>query len=155
MDISIRQATAEDLPEITTLFRNTITKVNAKHYNEKQISVWASVADDTAVWLERISDFYFIVAENETDIIGFSYLKKGYYLDGLFVHKDYQRQGVASALLRTMESQVMVNEFPEIRSDVSKTALPFFENKYYDIIKKQKKSFKGLVFENYIVKKIL
>ena len=49
MEISIRQATAEDLPAITTLFRNTITTVNAKHYNEKQISVWVSVADDNSV----------------------------------------------------------------------------------------------------------
>jgi len=155
MDISIRQATAEDVPEITSLFRNTVTHINAKHYNEKQITVWASVANETDTWLERISECYFIVAENNTEIIGFAYLKKGYYLDGLFVHKDYQRQGVASSLLRTMESQVMVEDYPEIRSDVSKTALPFFENKYYDIIKKQKKSFKGLVFENYIVKKTL
>ncbi|WP_299780194.1 GNAT family N-acetyltransferase [uncultured Formosa sp.] len=155
MDITIRQATADDLPEITALFRNTITAVNAKHYNEKQITIWASGANETDIWLERIANFYFIVAKNETEIVGFAYLKKGYYLDGLFVHKDYLRQGVASALLRTMESQVMVEEFPEIRSDISITALPFFENKYYDIVKKQKKNFKGVVFQNYIVKKTL
>ncbi|CDF80243.1 acetyltransferase [Formosa agariphila KMM 3901] len=155
MDISIRQATETDLPEITALFRNTIIHINSKHYNEKQIETWASGADETDLWLERIRDFYFIVAENETEIVGFSYLKKGYYLDGLFVHKDHQREGIASALLRTIESQVMVEEYPEIRSDVSKTALPFFENKYYDIIKKQKKNVKGVVFENYIVKKTL
>jgi len=155
MDIAIRQATAEDLPEITALFRNTITHINTKDYSEKQITVWASGANDTDLWLERISEFYFIVAENDTEIVGFAYLKKGYYLDGLFVHKDYQRQGIASSLIRTIESQVMVEEYPEIRSDVSITALPFFENRYYDIVKKQKKSVKGLVFQNYIVKKTL
>lgn len=153
MDIAIRQATAEDIPEITSLFRDTITHTCAKDYTEKQITVWSSVANETDTWLERIRDYYFIVAEHNAEILGFAYLKKGYYLDGLFVHKDHQRAGVASALLRTIESQVMVQEFPEIKSDVSITALPFFENRYYDIIKKQKKSFKGLVFENYIVSK--
>ncbi|WP_159021440.1 GNAT family N-acetyltransferase [Formosa sp. L2A11] len=155
MNIDIRQATAKDLADITSLFRDTVSTINTKHYNAKQITVWASGSDETETWLERISDLYFIVAEIDAVIVGFAYLKKGYYLDGLFVHKDYQRQGIASSLLRTIESQVIAEEFPEIRSDVSKTALPFFENKYYDIVKKQKKSFKGLVFENYIVKKIL
>jgi putative acetyltransferase len=155
MDLAIRQATEADLPEITALFRNTVTAVNTKHYNAKQIEIWASVANETSKWLERIAEHYFIVAENDTEIVGFAYLKNGYYLDGLFAHKDYLRQGVASALLRTIESQVMVEDFPEIRSDVSITALPFFENKYYEIVKKQKKNFKGMVFQNYIVKKTL
>lgn len=57
--------------------------------------------------------------------------------------------------MRIVESQVMMNGFEIIKSDVSITALPFFDNKYYNVIKKQKKSFKGLVFENYIVEKEL
>ncbi|QDO92558.1 GNAT family N-acetyltransferase [Formosa sediminum] len=155
MDITIRQATPEDVADITTLFRDTIINVNALDYNEKQIAAWASVANDTDIWIERISDFYFIVAERDTEIVGFAYLKKGYYLDGLFVHKDHQRQGIASALLRTIESQVMIEDYPEIRTDVSITALPFFEDRYFDIVKKQKKTFKGMAFQNYIMKKTL
>lgn len=156
MNISIRQATADDLPEITALFRNTIINICSKDYSEKQINTWASSANDTETWIERINSNYFIVAEQKDHlIVGFAYLKKGYYLDGLFVHQDYQRQGIASALLRTIESRVMIEEFPEIRSDVSKTALPFFEAWDYTTIKKQKKSFKGMGFENYIVTKTL
>ncbi|WP_066224752.1 GNAT family N-acetyltransferase [Formosa haliotis] len=155
MDIKIRQATAEDLTAITTLFKDTVTTINSKDYNEKQITAWASVANDTAIWMERIENLYFIVAELDSKIVGFAYLKKGYYLDGLFVHKDHQREGIASALLRTIESQVMIEDFPEIRTDISITALPFFENKYYEIIKKQKKNLNGVVFVNYIATKTL
>ncbi|WP_179022461.1 GNAT family N-acetyltransferase [Winogradskyella forsetii] len=153
--IEIRQATLQDIPEITSIFRDTITHINSKHYSEKQIKVWASAADDIDVWKERIEKFYFIVAEIEQAIVGFAYLKNGNYFDGLFVHKDYQRQGIGSKLLRIIESQVMMNDFDVIKSDVSKTALPFFDNKYYEVIKKQKKNFKGLVFENYLVEKTL
>lgn len=153
--IEIRQATSEDLPEITSIFRDTIIHVNSKDYSEKQIEVWASGADDIKKWEDRIKKFYFIVAVIENTIVGFAYLKNGNYFDGLFVHKDYQRLGIASKLMRIVESQVMMNGFEIIKSDVSKTALPFFDNKYYNVIKKQKKSFKGLVFENYIVEKEL
>lgn len=152
--IEIRPATLEDIPEITSIFRNTITHINKKHYSEKQINAWASGADDIAEWEKRIQKLYFIVAEIDSNIVGFAYLKNGNYFDGLFVHKDMQRQGIGSKLLRIIESQVMMNDFEVLKSDVSKTALPFFDNKYFEIIKKQKKNYKGVVFENYLVEKI-
>ncbi|WP_179317531.1 GNAT family N-acetyltransferase [Winogradskyella undariae] len=151
--IQIRPAVVEDIPEITSIFRNTITHVNSKHYSEKQITVWASGADNIDEWEKRINKLYFIIAEIDNAVVGFAYLKNGNYLEGLFVHKDYQRQGVGSKLLRIMESQVMMNDFEVFKSDVSKTALPFFDNKYFNVIKKQKKNLKGIVLENYLVEK--
>ncbi|WP_191859319.1 GNAT family N-acetyltransferase [Hanstruepera ponticola] len=155
MDIEIRQATIEDVPEITTLFRDTVREVNSKDYSDKQIQTWSAGANDTEKWEERVNRFYFLVAETNDTIVGFAYLKNGNYFDGLFVHKDYQRQGIASKLLRIIESKVMMDGFDEIKSDVSITALPFFEDHYYDVIKKQKKVLKGMSFENYIVSKQL
>ncbi len=155
MELKIRQATPEDIPEITSVFRDTIRAINSKDYSEKQIQVWASRANDLDKWEDRIKNNYFIVAENEDRIVGFAYLKNGNYFDGLFVHKDYQRQGIAIKLMRIIESKVITNGYEIIKSDVSITALPFFEDQYYIVEKKQKKSFKGLVFENYIVYKEL
>ncbi|NRA91563.1 MAG: hypothetical protein HRU26_02590 [Psychroserpens sp.] len=54
-----------------------------------------------------------------------------------------------------MESQVSINGFDTIRSDVSITALPFFDSHFYEVEKKQKKMVKGIVFENYMVYKTL
>jgi len=155
MDIDFREATLEDLPEITTLFRDTIRAVNSRDYSEKQIEAWSSAANDAKKWTDKIKKFYFLVAEVNNQIVGFSYLKNGNYLDGLFVHKDFQRRTIASKLLRIMESRVSVNGFETIKSDVSKTALDFFDSHFYEVEKKQKKSFKGMVFENYIVSKEL
>ncbi|MGS2727226.1 GNAT family N-acetyltransferase [Psychroserpens sp. BH13MA-6] len=153
--MEIREATLEDIPEITALFRDTIRTVNRQHYSEKQIEIWSSGADDIDKWKDRISNLYFIVAEVDGQIVGFAYLKNGNYLDGLFVHKDFQRQTIASKLLRIMESRVSINGFDMIKSDVSITALDFFDSHFYEVEKKQKKSFKGMVFENYIVYKEL
>ncbi|WP_223033796.1 GNAT family N-acetyltransferase [Hanstruepera marina] len=155
MDIEIRQATVADVPEITMLFRDTVREVNSKHYSEKQVQTWSTGANDTQKWEERINKLYFLVAVNQDTIVGFAYLKNGNYFDGLFVHKDFQRQGIASKLLRIIESKVIMDGFDEIKSDVSITALPFFEDHYYDVVKKQKKVLKGVIFENYIVSKAL
>ena len=154
-DIEIREATLDDLPEITSIFRDTIISVNSRDYSEEQVKAWASGADDIDKWKDRIKKSYFIVAEVGDTIVGFSYLTKGYYLDGLFVHKDYQRRTIASKLLRIMESRVSVNGYATIKSDVSITALEFFDSHFYEVEKKQKKSLKGMVFENFIVYKQL
>ena len=153
--IQIRQATLEDLPEITTIFRDTIRAVNSKDYSEKQIEVWSSGADDVEEWTGRIENQYFLVAEFKNEIAGFAYLKDGFYIDGLFVHKDFQRRTIGSKLLRIMESRASVNGFEIIKSDISITAFDFFDSHYYDVERKQKKNYKGLAFENYIVFKEL
>ncbi|MEO6348777.1 MAG: GNAT family N-acetyltransferase [Aquaticitalea sp.] len=155
MDINIRQATLEDIPDITSLFRDTIVHINSRDYSEKQISVWSSGANDIHKWEERIKTSYFIIAEYREMIVGFAYLTKGYYFDGLFVHKDFQHKGVGTHLMRIIESKVISEGFEIIKSDVSITALPFFENQYYDVEKKQMKNFKGMNFENYLVSKEL
>ena len=154
-DLEIREATLEDLPEITTIFRDTIRAINRKNYSDKQVEVWASGAEDTKKWQDRITKFYFLVAELNNQIVGFSYLMNGNYLDGLFVHKDFQRQTIASKLLRIMESRVSMNGYDVIKSDISITALPFFDSHFYEVEKKQRKSMKGMVFENYIIYKEL
>ena len=147
MDINIRQATVEDIPYIASLFRDTVFHINSKDYSEKQISVWSSAANDVEVWEKRIKDAYFIVAEYRDDIVGFAYLTKGYYFEGLYVHKDFQHKGVGTNLMRIIESQVISEGFEIIKADVSKTALEFFDNQYYDVEKKQIKNFKGMNFE--------
>ena len=54
-----------------------------------------------------------------------------------------------------MESQVSMNGHDTIKSDISITALDFFDSHFYDVEKKQKKSFKGKVFDIYVVTKDL
>lgn len=46
MGIQIRQATLKDLPEITTLFKETVSSVNAKDYSDNQIKVCTSEAEE-------------------------------------------------------------------------------------------------------------
>lgn len=155
MSINLRNARAEDLPEITTIFRETIRHVNSKDYNPLQIAVWSAAADDTERWLKRISDYYFQVAEQNDRVVGFAYLSAPNYFGGLFVNKDLQGKGIATTLLNDIEAKAKENGHDTIESDVSITALPFFEKHSYKVERKQRKLVKGMVFENFIVSKTL
>lgn len=155
MDITIRQATIDDIPSITSLFRDTVFHINSKDYSEKQIAVWSSAANDIEGWEKRIKDAYFIVGEYKEDIVGFAYLTKGYYFEGLYVHKDFQHKGVGTSLMSIIESQVISEGFEIIKADASKTALLFYDDQYYNPEKKQIKTYKGMNFETYLVSKEL
>nr|WP_321224831.1 GNAT family N-acetyltransferase [uncultured Psychroserpens sp.] len=154
-NIEIREAVLDDIPEITSLFRDTVRAVNGKDYSEKQINIWSSGADDIDVWEERIENAYFIVAEINNFIVGFAHITKGCNLDGLYVHKDYQRRTIGSKLLRIAESQIMSEGYEIINAESSISSVDFFDSHYFEQIKKQKKSYKGKGFAYSIFSKTL
>lgn len=153
--IEIREAHLDDLPKITALFRDTILHINSRHLSENQLVVWASGADNTKKWTARITKNYFIVAELQDTIVGFAYVSQGNLLDGPYVHKDHKRKGIGSKLLRVIESQVMMAGFKELKSDINKTALPFFDDYFYEVGNKYQKHLKGEIFDNYLIFKTL
>jgi len=151
----IRNVIPVDLEKITSLFRDTITEINRRDYNEEQIKVWAGGADKKDRWLKRISEQFFICAEAENSIIGFGSITKEGYLDLLYVHKDYQGKGVASSLLSEMIHFAKTNGVSEIVSDVSLTARNFFELNGFSILKEQKVVIENVELVNYQMKKII
>ena len=155
MAIQIKEASTKDVYTITTLFRETVRNVNSQHYTPAQIEHWTSSADDIPKWKKRIEDWYFILALEGDQIVGFAYLNNGNYFDGLFVHHEHQGKGIASLLAVAIEGRALANGYDSVQSDVSITAKPFFEKRGYTIEALQKKPYRGMIFENYIVSKQL
>jgi putative acetyltransferase len=154
--ILIRSADKNDLPAITELFRSTIQTVNAKDYTKEQIEVWSSGADNAERWSQSIKNQHFIVAEIEGTLVGFGSVTPEGYLDFMYVHKNFQRVGIARSLLNEIERKAVEQKNTEIYSDVSKTAKGFFEKLGYicrEVV--TDKAINGVTFENYVmVKKI-
>ena len=155
MEIIFREASLEDLTQITSLFRDTVNHINSKDYSTEQIQHWKSGADDLQKWEQRIRDCYFALAESGNTLIGFAYLKSGNYFDGLFVHHEHQSRGIATLLADNIESKARDNGYDTVHSDVSITAKPFFEKRGYELDRVQKKPYHGMVFTNYLVSKVL
>ena len=91
-----------------------------------------------------------IVAMEDEIIVGFGDIDKSGYLDRLYVHKDYQRNGIASALCEKLEQSVTDNK---IVTHASITAKPFFEQRGYCIVKKQEVMRCGIALTNYVMEK--
>lgn len=152
--MNIRFATKKDIPAIKELFGSTILSVNLKDYTSEQVECWAARGEDVSVWEERISEQYFILAEENNAILGFAALKLSGYLNSMFVHKDYQGKGIATFLLKKIEEYARLKDISEITADVSITAQPFFSKKGYVILEKQTVCI-GILMTNYKMSKVL
>ncbi len=79
---------------------------------------------DLAGWNQSFLEHVTLVAEEQGRIIGFADMDKTGYLDRLYVHRDYQRQGVAAALCDRLEAAVS----GDITTHASITARPFLKS---------------------------
>lgn len=153
--LKIRAGKVEEVEEIRHLFQETIRHINARDYNEDQINTWSSGSEDIETWKNKIQEQHFLVAETDNIIAGFASVTAEGYIDLLFVHKDYQRQGIANELMKEIEKFALHHHISEIWSDVSLTAKPFFSNKGFEISKVYTKLFRAAAFENTIMVKDL
>jgi putative acetyltransferase len=151
VEINVRQAIERDLDQISTLFYETINTVNSKDYNPEQIKVWSF--RDADFWRKRFAEQYFLVAEKGDQVVGFSSLTTSGYLDFMYVHKDYQRKGIAKKLLMEIEDYGRKFGLQNIHTHVSITAKPFFESKGYTIIRRQRKMHNDIAFVQYAMEK--
>jgi len=156
LKIKIRKAQLSDLSQIRQLFFDTITKVNVKDYTPEQIKVWSSGVGNIERWEKKFSEQLFIVATDNETLLGFTSLLQNYYIDHLYVSHLHMGKGIASQLIDYIENIALQSSVLKLRSDVSITALPFFEKRGYIIVKRNENLHKGEVLINFdVVKKLV
>lgn len=155
--MKIREYKSEDLDEIIELFYMTVHYINSKDYTEKQLKVWAPPIDKIPkkLWDESLQNHYTIIVEDNNKILGFGDIDNTGYLDRLYVHKDFQKQGIASMISNKLEKYAKKLGCNSLTTHASITAKPFFEKRNYKTIKKQKIIRKNQILINYIMKKDL
>lgn len=145
----IRKYKSSDYNELEELFYRTVHTVNAKDYSKKQLDAWTKNAD-TERWDRSFSEHLTAVAVEDKEIVGFGSIDKNGCLDMLYVHSDFQRQGIGSAICNILEYGVTANV---ITVQASITAKPFFEKIGYTALKEQQVIRGGTPLTNYVMEK--
>ncbi|EDL66321.1 GNAT family N-acetyltransferase [Bacillus sp. SG-1] len=155
--MNITEINTHDIDEILTLFYETVHNVNARDYSQDQLEAWVSKRDINEMrerWIRSFDENFSYKAIAKAKIVGFADMDSSGLLDRLYVHKDYQGQGVASALLNKLEVAARKNDIQDLETFASITAKPFFENKGFQVIFSQKVLKRGVELTNYkMVKK--
>ncbi|MGO4185619.1 GNAT family N-acetyltransferase [Paenibacillus sp. MCAF9] len=156
--MNIRRFLEEDISEVVSLFYETVHEVNKQHYSQDQLNDWAP-QDETdqkiEAWKESMVRNITFIAENSSQIVGFADMTYGGELDRMYVHKYYQRRGVASALLKKLEAEAGRLGVNEIKTVASITAKPFFERHEYREVESQVVERRGVKLNNFkMIKKL-
>ena len=134
MNFKIRRATASDIDLVQELFRLTVSTLCQKDYTDVQIAAWLAAAQgNLPQWIRKLDQQYFLLAMDGPQLLGFGSVDGG-YIDFMYAHPDYAGRGVASGILRELESEASRNGHQVLHSDVSITARPFFEKKGFKVL---------------------
>lgn len=147
--IKIRKYKSSDCQEIAELFYNTVHSIK-KDYTQEQLDVWATKNIDIEKWDTSFLKNYTVVAESNGIIVGFGDIAEDGYLDRLYVHKDFQRMGIATMICDKLENKV---KGKPLYTHASITAKPFFIKRGYKVIKQQLVEREGILLENYVMEK--
>ena len=146
----LRTYQPSDCGQMAELFYQTVHTVNAGDYTKEQLDVWATGQVDLVQWNKSFSEHYTLVALQDGMIVGFGDIDGTGYLDRLYVHKEYQNRGIATAICDALEHAFAVES---VTSHVSITARPFFAGRGYRAIKEQQVIRGGISLTNYIMTK--
>ena len=132
------------------LFYQTVHSVNAQDYTKEQLDAWASGTVDLKEWDRVFLSHHTVVAVEDHEIVGFGDMDDSGYLDRLYVHKDHQHEGIASAICDELEHLVSGKR---ITTHSSITARPFFEHRGYRVVQEQTVIRKEIPLTNFIMEK--
>ena len=149
--MQLREYRTADLDKLAELFYQTVHSVNARDYTEEQLNVWATGRVDLQKWDDSLREHKKMVAIQDGEIVGFGDMDSNGYLDRLYVHKDHQRQGIASVICDELEHTIKGS----VVTHASITAKPFFLNRGYHIVRKQQVIRDGVALTNYVMEKEL
>ena len=118
--MEIRRYKSVDLRQISRLFYETVHAVNIKDYTKEQINAWATGRIDLKEWDASFQrHITYVVTENDL-VVGFGDIDRTGYLDKLFVHKDFQGRGIATAICDRLENEAEVECIRVLRFDYGK-----------------------------------
>lgn len=149
--VTLRPYRPDDCLALAALFYQTVHTVNAAHYTPAQLDAWAPAGGpDLAAWDESFRAHLTLIAELDGKLAGFGDMDTACgYLDRLYVHKDFQGRGVATALCGALEQAAA----GPVTTHASVTARPFFARRGYRVLRAQQVERRGVRLANYVMEK--
>lgn len=145
----LRKYTPADCREMAELFYHTVHTVNAGDYTPEQRNAWATGSVDLEEWNRSFLAHFTLVAVENGQIVGFGDMDPSGYLDRLYVHRDFQGRGIASAICEALEETVP----GPVTTHASITAKPFFESRGYRVVREQQVVRGGVSLTNFVMRR--
>ncbi len=153
--IEIRDYRADDCEALADIFQRAVHQIARRDYSRVQIAAWAPETRDMEAFAARLGARPTFVAEYDGKVAGFTDLDGEGHIDMFYVNPDFQRRGVASAMLRFLAARGHSERRKRLYSEVSITARPVFERHGFKVLAYQTVPTNGQSLGNYRMEKLL
>ena len=141
----IRPYRSSDSPALADMIYQNDNAINDRDYIPEQHETRADGRVELAAWDASFRAHDTRVAVEGGVIVGFADLGPDGYLDRLYVHRDWQGRGVASALCDALPAARITH--------ASITARPFFERRGWHVVKEQQVERRGVLLTNFVMER--
>lgn len=153
---TIRPYQPADIEAVYQVFYHAVHQVACKDYTPEQLAVWGKPQRNTIRWDEGLLKQTVWVAELNGELVGFTSLHgDSGYLDFLYVHHLHQGKGIAKALFQSLLGEAVRIALPQLTTDSSLTAKPFFLSQGFVLVEENVKTVDDVPFLNSRMMRIL
>ncbi len=151
----IRKLLDDEYSEVIKLIYDSVHTVCKDDYSKKELDAWAPPSFDFIKFQKALNGCVNLVALKRNLIVGFISMEKSGYINRLYTHKDFLRQGIASSLMKKAEEWAVNHNVYELSLDSSRTAKGFYIKMGFSENGVSVTSHRGVIFRNAVMKKIL
>ncbi|WP_351010666.1 GNAT family N-acetyltransferase [Shewanella sp. S1-58-MNA-CIBAN-0166] len=117
--------------QISELYHTAVQGIIHPRYPTLKLNAWSSAPRSAKFWQLRYKRNKAWLALDNQKVIGFISLETHFkhlgYIDCLYVHPDYQQQGIARALYKHLQHWALQQPYPYLSVDASYLSKPLFE----------------------------
>jgi putative acetyltransferase len=125
--MTIRPYLVTDKQSAFTLYYHCVHTVAAPYYTLAQLDAWAPAEISRYSWLDELPTIHSFVVELESEFVGFAGMRPDGEVHVVFVHKDYQRKGIAKAMMNELLAIARKSGIQRLYLESSVNAKEFYE----------------------------
>ena len=153
--MDIQNYKSEHIEAITDVFYEAVHAIDSSIYSDAQKNAWAPLPRDYESWAGRLMFKRPYLAMQGEQLMGFIELDPDGYIDSMYTHPDFQRQGVGSALYEHLAGIAREKGLKRLRVEASLVAKPFFESKGFQVLEENQVERNGELITNFEMERFL
>lgn len=152
---AIRRYVDGDLERVAGIYRHAVRALGPQAYDARQVRMWARFPEDMGAFGSSLREGVTLVAEVDGVAAAFAQLQPTDHVQFLYCHGDYARRGLATSLLRDLETWAAEAGVRHLTTDASRLSRPLFAREGYVVDVVEIVNRFGVSFERFKMTKLL